>query len=73
MNLRVKIRHRGYTPGVPPQPAAGVDAAAVDAAICEELMCGRCGQEGMTYFPFVGPASYRAVAVCPRCGCEEEI
>ena len=47
-----------------------IDGASIDAQICSEVKCDRCGHQGMEYHPFVRdePRSYRAFAVCPECG-----
>jgi hypothetical protein len=50
----------------------GEDAAAIDRAVCSESKCSECGDKGMEYMPFHKGASYRAFAVCPKCGSWEE-
>jgi len=45
----------------------------IDSAICEEAVCECCGTEGLEFHPFTQGTSYRAYAVCSRCGHAEEI
>ncbi len=57
----------------PPRPRL-VDGGSIDAKVCARATCSNCGHRGLTYRPFVReePYSYRAFAVCPRCGASEE-
>jgi len=58
----------GYRMG---RPHSGlIDGGQIDANICYESSCDNCGHKGMEYHPFVReePRSYRAFAVCPKCG-----
>jgi hypothetical protein len=48
------------------------DAAQIDADVCADSSCSECGHRGLEYHPRVKPGSYRAFAVCPKCGNEEE-
>jgi DNA-directed RNA polymerase subunit M/transcription elongation factor TFIIS len=57
----------GYTLGAP-----SVDAAAIDSEVCQESICPKCGNDGMDYEPWHKDGSYRAFAVCPKCGYREE-
>jgi hypothetical protein len=57
----------GYIPEAP--PGGLIDAAEVDGDVAAQATCIRCKHRGMDYRPFRIPAvSYRAFAVCPRCG-----
>lgn len=62
------LYEEGYRQGVP--RGGPVDAAGIDGSICAESKCEECGHQGMDYKPFIRdePYSYRAVAVCPKCG-----
>jgi len=61
---------QGYEPGSPPPgPFMGPE---VDAEVCAQAHCPDCGHLGMEYHPFVCPGSYRAFAVCPKCGSASE-
>jgi len=58
----------GYRQGA---PSGGlVDSRSIDWEVCSESKCENCGHQGMEYHPFVRdePPSYRAFAVCPKCG-----
>jgi hypothetical protein len=44
---------------------------------CNKAICAHCGHRGLAYMPFTGPArpkpgatlsTYRAFAICARCG-----
>lgn len=48
------------------------EAADIDGTICAESDCPKCRHHGMNYSPFTTERSYRAFAVCPRCGHREE-
>ena len=53
------------------RPARGmVDGAGIDADVCNKAKCESCGHQGMEYHPFIKdePRSYRAFAICPKCG-----
>ena len=58
----------GYRPGVP--TLGLVDASEIDSSVCNESTCDACGHQGLDYKPFIKDElrSYRAFAVCPRCG-----
>ncbi|MFA5166556.1 MAG: hypothetical protein WC449_04685 [Candidatus Paceibacterota bacterium] len=45
--------------------------ATLDSEIAESMPCPKCGSR-MYYEGFVTPASYRAFAVCTKCGNVEE-
>ena len=49
------------------------NAAEIDAEVCREARC-TCGHVGLEYWPFIHPQhrSYRAFAVCPKCGRPQE-
>jgi hypothetical protein len=49
---------------------------------CNKTVCTHCGNKGLAYMPFTGPArpkpaatlsTYRAFAICSRCGHVKEI
>lgn len=42
--------------------------AQIDEQVCRESECLKCGKLGLVYEPWVSPRSYRAFAVCPKCG-----
>ncbi len=45
----------------------------IDADICHRAKC-KCGHTGLEYRPFWMPGeSYRAFAVCPKCGEAREL
>src|SRR5438105_661351 len=63
----------GFVPGPPPWLRAEV--LQIDAAVCAEGACERCGASPLLYRPWHRPegrGTYRAFAVCPRCHCAEE-
>ena len=68
----VTLYEEGYKQGAP--RSGLIDAASIDGSICAGSKCERCGHEGMDYKPFIrdDPYSYRAFAVCPKCGCSFE-
>jgi hypothetical protein len=66
------LRLLGFEPGAPSHITE--DTQAIDRRLCAALVCGSCRRRGtMTYQPFRRGASYRAIAVCQRCGEVEEI
>jgi ribosomal protein L40E len=58
---------RGYRAKAPTHQAAHIDAE-----VCARSKCRKCGHHGMRYEPWSRPGSYLALAVCPRCGHQEE-
>lgn len=56
----------GFHPGAP-----SPEAAAIDARVCAEGKCNKCGHVGLEYRPYTGNG-YRAFAVCPVCHHAEE-
>ena len=60
----------GYRPG----PPAGLteEAGRIDAEACLEMLCPHCRAAGLDYRPYHKGRSYRALAVCKRCGFAEE-
>lgn len=63
------LRAAGYQPGAP-----SAEAAAIDGPIAESRICGKCGG-AVQYRPWHRrtPYSYIALAVCTKCGHEEEL
>lgn len=59
----------GYDPA---PPRGGWGGATVDAEVCRDATCPACGRRGLDYHPYTRGGSYRAFAVCPACGYEEE-
>jgi len=59
----------GYRPEPPPS-ASWLGGANIDADVCGKVACASCGHQGLNYAPYFRPEprSYRALAVCPRCG-----
>ena len=59
------LRFAGYGPGAPT-----AITARMDRAMCDRSTCEACGHVGAEYHPFfrAEPRSYRAFAVCRRCG-----
>ncbi len=55
-------------------PPAGLAPMAtdVDRRACLDMQCGQCQNRGLRYRTFHKGASYRVLAVCPRCGFAEE-
>lgn len=63
----------GYQAGHGPRSRlALIDGEAVDQEACRQATCPCCGQQGLEYHPFHKPGSYRAFAVCPKCGDTQE-
>ena len=61
------LYQKGYRKG---RPCVGsIDGASIDAEICADSKCSKCGHDGMEYHPYIKnePYSYRAFAVCPNC------
>ena len=59
----------GYRPEPPPL-ASWRGGTNIDADVCGKVACESCGHQGLDYAPYFRPEprSYRAFAVCPRCG-----
>lgn len=60
------LKTAGYKP-----VATDSKFAMLDAEIAEEQPCSECGAK-MYYEGYETPSSYRAFAVCPKCGHYEE-
>jgi Zn ribbon nucleic-acid-binding protein len=63
-----------FVRGTPTWGILSGEAARIDAEVCAESSCARCGHRGMTYDPWVDSDEQRyvAFAVCPECGAKEE-
>lgn len=62
----------GYRP-IPPSS----DVGELESRALQEMACNACGTVGVIYRPYTRwqdgvCVSYRAFAVCPACGAEEE-
>jgi hypothetical protein len=76
MTLRDQLLTSGYIANVAP---AG--AFQIDAQVCAESACGRCGHRGLIFEPYVRLSpppmrervSYRVIARCPVCREELEV
>lgn len=63
----------GWRPLLPSAHFTRLQALAVDARCCWEMICGGCGRKGMEADHLAGPADrYTVVARCPECGFEED-
>jgi len=62
----------GYQRGFPTWGL--IDGGSIDAQVCAESTCGKCGHKGLKVEPFINleHKSYRAFSVCPECGEAEE-
>ncbi len=71
MNFQ-ELYDAGYRQGTPNWGL--IDGASIDLEVCAESECKKCEHKGMDYKPFVrdNPRSYRAFAVCPKCGDRQE-
>lgn len=57
----------GYEPGTPHFPNALIDGVGIDRGVAEDNPCGACGG-ACEFHPYTDGTSYRAFAVCTRCG-----
>jgi hypothetical protein len=55
------------------QAAPSPTAATIDAVVCAESTCEKCGHVGLEYWPFTKPGSYVAYGVCPQCSYQTEL
>ena len=44
----------------------------IDAGVLSVSHCSNCEHKGLDYHPMRKPESYRAFAVCPKCGNVQE-
>jgi len=65
--MNIDLLWQDYRPQAPSHEVYGIDAEV--AAGC---MCKRCKHKGLRYQPYNKPGSYIAMAICPKCGQEEE-
>ena len=63
---RVDLIQDGYWHGAP-----NAEAADIDSSVAENMSCRRCGGS-CRYDAYHRPRSYIALAVCRKCGHEEE-
>lgn len=52
--------------------APSFEAEQADSTTCSGSQCPICSWNGLMYYPYTKPGSYRAFAVCPECGYTEE-
>lgn len=73
VNLAEALEEAGYRPGAPPHITEATRR--IDRLICRRRKCGECGKRGLGYLPYTGldGRSYHVIAVCPRCGNQEEL
>ena len=68
-----KMAEEGYVPGIP----GSMETAdhAMEAELCANSICEKCGHLGLEYTPFVDRTSqdFRAFGYCPECGNAEEL
>lgn len=56
------------------QQGPGGEREDIDAGICQKAKCQKCGHKGLDYRPlWKAGESYRAFAVCPKCGEAREL
>jgi hypothetical protein len=56
------------------RPRALIDGSLIDAEVVNASQCESCGIHGLAYYPYYRTDcdSYRAFAVCERCGHSQE-
>jgi hypothetical protein len=69
-SLAEQLQALGWQPGPPTR--FPLEALAVDAKCCAEMICGGCGCLGLEHLAFHKDQVYRVVAACPKCEFEEE-
>lgn len=72
-DLTKRMAEEGYAPGIP----GSMETAdhGIEAELCANSMCEKCGRQGLEYKSFVDHASqdFRAFSQCPNCGNAEEL
>lgn len=72
-DLITKMEREGYVPGSP--GSVETSDHAIEAALCANNVCEKCGHYGLDYKPFVDRTAqdFRAFSQCPACGDAEEV
>jgi hypothetical protein len=65
------LRRQLFTPGCP--PGLTEQSARIDARAAGRMRCASCHVLGLDWLPFHRGTSYKALAVCNRCGFVEEV